>query len=302
MVPTSPYADLTRPPLSRTALGRALVVPGGLWTEVRVVAETGSTNADVMMAAQAGAPEGLVVIAERQVAGRGRLDRRWLAPAQAALTFSVLLRPTAGRVSWLPLLAGVAMADAVGRLAEVEVALKWPNDLLVRLPAGGWGKVAGLLAEAGTGAEPRTGAEARTAAGARAGAGTDVVVIGIGLNVTQRADELPPPLDATAFPPTSLALVGAALTDRSPLLKGCLRALAERYQAYQDADGDPVGSGLADAYRERCATIGQEVTVSLPGGTVLRGRASEVDGDGRLLVVGAHGTRALAAGDVHHVR
>jgi BirA family biotin operon repressor/biotin-[acetyl-CoA-carboxylase] ligase len=276
----SPYADLSRPPLSQAALHRALVVPGALWTEVRVVAETGSTNADVMAAAQGGAPEGLVVIAERQVAGRGRLDRRWLAPAQAALTLSVLLRPTAGRVSWLPLLAGVALADAVGRLAEVEVALKWPNDLLVRLPAGGWGKCGGILAEAGA----------------------DAVVLGLGLNVAQLADELPPPLDETAFPPTSLALAGAALSDRPPLVKALLRALEVRYRGYQDAGGDPVGSGLADAYREYCATIDQEVTVSLPNGTRWRGRACDVDVAGRLVVVDGDGTHVLSAGDVHHVR
>src|SRR5258705_8600837 len=148
----SPYADLSRPPLSPVALGRALVVPGGLWTELRVLAETGSTNADVMTAALAGAPEGLVIVAELQSAGRGRLDRRWHAPAQAALTLSVLLRPTVGRVSWLPLLAGVALAEAVGRLAEVETALKWPNDLLVRLPTGGWGKCGGIPAQAPPGA------------------------------------------------------------------------------------------------------------------------------------------------------
>jgi BirA family biotin operon repressor/biotin-[acetyl-CoA-carboxylase] ligase len=279
-VSRSPYADLSRPPLSPVALRRALVVPGGLWTDLRVVAETGSTNADVMAAAQAGAPEGLVIVAEQQSAGRGRLDRRWQAPAQAALTLSVLLRPAAGRVSWLPLLAGVALADAVGRLAEVEAALKWPNDLLVRLPGGGWGKCAGILAEAGA----------------------DAVVLGIGLNVLQRADELPPPLDPSAFPPTSLALAGATLSDRPPLLKALLRALADRYRVYQAAGGDPVESGLVEAYRERCATIGQPVTVSLPGGGQRRGQACDIDADGRLVIADGVGTHALAAGDVHHVR
>jgi BirA family biotin operon repressor/biotin-[acetyl-CoA-carboxylase] ligase len=276
----SPYADLSRPPLSAKALRRALVVPGGLWTDLRVVAETGSTNADVMAAALVGAPEGLVIVAERQSAGRGRLDRHWQAPAQAALTLSVLLRPPPGRVSWLPLLAGVALTDAVGPLAEVEAALKWPNDLLVRLPDGGWGKCAGILAEAGA----------------------DAVVLGIGLNVLQRADELPPPVDPSAFPPTSLALAGAALSDRPPLLKALLRALADRYRAYLAAGGDPVGSGLAEAYRERCATIGQPVTVSLPGGGQLRGQACDIDADGRLVVADGDGTHVLAAGDVHHVR
>jgi BirA family transcriptional regulator, biotin operon repressor / biotin---[acetyl-CoA-carboxylase] ligase len=278
-----PYADLSRPPLSEPALRRALVVPDGLWTDVRVARETGSTNADVMAAARTGAAEGLVIVAERQVAGRGRLDRRWHAPPQAALTLSVLLRPPPGRLSWLPLLAGVALVDMVRRLAEVDAALKWPNDLLVRAPDeedAPWGKCAGILAEAGDGA----------------------VVVGIGLNVLQRADELPPPPDPAAMPPTSLALVGAALSDRAPLLKGLLRTLADHYRAFTEAGGDPVASGLVEAYRDRCATIGQEVTVTLPTGGELRGHAYDVDADGRLVVVTGEGTHALAAGDVRHVR
>jgi BirA family biotin operon repressor/biotin-[acetyl-CoA-carboxylase] ligase len=281
-----PSTDLTRPPLSEAELARALVTTGSLWTDVRVLPETGSTNADVMAAALAGAPEGLVIVAERQSSGRGRLDRRWTAPAHAALTFSVLLRPAGLRVSWLPLLAGVAVAGAVARVAGVDAALKWPNDLLVRAPgtdpagSAGFGKCAGILAEAGP----------------------DGVVLGIGLNVSQRADELPEPADPAAFRPTSLALAGAAQLDRSPVLVAVLGALADAYQDYRAAGGDPVASGLADAYRARCATLGQEVSVSLPGGVSVRGRACDVDTDGRLVLATPEGTHALAAGDVHHVR
>src|SRR5947207_10649635 len=175
----SPYSDLDRPPLSAPALRRALVVPGGLWTDIRVEPETGSTNADVLAAAKQGAPEGLVVVAERQTAGRGRFDRRWESPPRAGLTLSVLLRPV--RISgWLPLLAGVALVETVRRLGEVDAVLKWPNDLLVDER-----KCAGILAES---------------------AG-DAVAVGIGLNVTLREPELPVP-DAT-----SLQLAGSACTD-----------------------------------------------------------------------------------------
>src|SRR3954471_24155194 len=110
---TSPYTDLDRPPLSESALRRALVVPGGLWTDLTVVAETGSTNADLAAAARAGAPEGTVRVAERQTAGRGRLDRVWQSPARGGIAASVLLRPhvPAARLGWLSLLAGVAVVE-----------------------------------------------------------------------------------------------------------------------------------------------------------------------------------------------
>src|SRR4029453_7513914 len=142
----SPYTDLDRPPLGERSLQRALIVPGGFWQRLEIRAETGSTNADVAAAGLAGAAEGLVVVAERQVAGRGRRDRQWVSPPRAGLTLSVLLRPgpaVAPRTwGWLPLLAGLALRDAVRERAGVEAALKWPNDLLI-----GDAKCAGILAE-----------------------------------------------------------------------------------------------------------------------------------------------------------
>src|SRR5438552_1472765 len=105
----SPYSDLDRPPLDERSLRRALVVPEGLWSELSVVAETGSTNADVASAARAGVAEGLVLVAERQTAGRGRLGRLWESPARAGIAASVLLRPEGiepARFGWLPPLAG----------------------------------------------------------------------------------------------------------------------------------------------------------------------------------------------------
>jgi len=265
-VRASPYSDLDRPPLSAHALRRALVVPGGLWTDLRVTAETGSTNADVAAAARSGAAEGLVVVAERQTAGRGRFDRRWESPPRAGLTLSVLLRPV--RLSgWLPLLAGVALAETVQRLGELDAALKWPNDLLV-----GGRKCAGILAES-------VG---------------DAVVVGIGLNVTLREAELPVP------EATSLQLAGSACTDRDPLLRALLRALADRYRRWSATGGDPEASGLRPAYRDLCATLGRDVRVVLPDGRELTGTASDIDSAGQLLLAGV--PTPIAAGDVFHIR
>jgi BirA family transcriptional regulator, biotin operon repressor / biotin---[acetyl-CoA-carboxylase] ligase len=277
----SPYTDLSRPPLREGVLSRGLVVPDGLWTQVRVVAETGSTNADLAEAARTGAGEGLVLIAERQRAGRGRLDRSWQAPERSAITMSVLLRPPVptARLGWLPLLAGVALVDAIDRVGGVEAHLKWPNDLLLGLGAGGFGKAAGILAEAVDGA----------------------VVLGLGLNVSQRADELPPPSDPRAYPPTSLALAGGP-TDRVPLVRATLRSVEHWYARWRDAGGDPDASGLRAAYRSHCVTIGLDVAVSLPGGGELVGNATDVDADGRLVVMAGDGVHTLAAGDVRHIR
>jgi BirA family biotin operon repressor/biotin-[acetyl-CoA-carboxylase] ligase len=264
----SPYTDLDRPPLHEAALRRALVQPGGLWTDLRVVASTASTNADVAAAARGGAAEGLVVTAEWQSAGRGRLDRQWTAPPRAGIAVSALLRPTSvppTRRGWLPLLTGVALAEAVRRVSEVDAVLKWPNDLLVD-----GRKCAGVLVEAHNGA----------------------VVIGLGLNTTLRADELP--TDQAG----SLSLAGAASTDRDPLLRAILRSLAVWYGRWRDRDGDADASGVRAAYLYHCATIGRDVRLELPSGARVSGRAETVDKDGCLVVGGT----AYCAGDVVHVR
>jgi BirA family biotin operon repressor/biotin-[acetyl-CoA-carboxylase] ligase len=279
-MPPSPYSDLERPPLAPRALQRALLVPGGLWRRLDLKAETGSTNADVADAARAGEPEGLIVVAEQQVAGRGRHDRRWVSPPRAGLTLSVLLRPGYGehavpqrRWGWLPLLAGVALQEAVQRIAEVDAALKWPNDLLV-----GDAKCAGILAEV-------VG---------------DAVVLGIGLNVTTRADELPP---MTGLPATSLGLAGAVSTDRDPLLRALLRGVAGWYSGWRETGGDAELCGLLAAYRRTCATIGRDVRVQLPTGAELTGEATTVDADGQLVIRSADGgANSVSAGDVVHVR
>jgi BirA family biotin operon repressor/biotin-[acetyl-CoA-carboxylase] ligase len=213
-----------------------------------------------------------VLVTEHQTAGKGRLDRTWETPDRAALTFSVLLRPRLDPADWpwLPLLTGVAVVEA---LAEhgVTAALKWPNDVL--LPGDGDRKVAGLLAE-----------RVDTPDGPAA-------VLGVGLNVTTTAEELPV---ATA---TSLAVAGHDV-DRTGLLVSLLDRLRERYAGLA-AGGR---ARLARDYAAVCTTIGRPVAVQQPGGGTLRGRAVGLDDHGGLVVEGGEGRTVVSAGDVVHVR
>jgi BirA family biotin operon repressor/biotin-[acetyl-CoA-carboxylase] ligase len=270
---------LRRPPLDAAALNTRLVRPGGLWREIRVTGETGSTNADLLAEARAGADQGLVLVAETQTAGRGRLGRSWSSPPRAALTASVLLRPAAvppPARAWMPLLTGIAVAAALRAEAGVTAGLKWPNDVLVADR-----KIAGILAEAHD----------------------DAIVAGVGLNVTLTRAELPVP---TA---TSLLLENAACLDRERLLAAVLTELASRYTAWSaGADAAEPGRAalrseyLRSEYLRWCVTVGREVRVELPGGTLLTGTATDVDATGRLAVRTSSGTELVGAGDVVHVR
>ncbi|MFC4784177.1 biotin--[acetyl-CoA-carboxylase] ligase [Nocardioides sp. MAHUQ-72] len=256
------------PPRPSLDADRLAAGPPGLVVEV--VDAAPSTNAVVAARARAGAGEGLVVVAEHQTSGRGRLDRTWETPARAALTFSVLLCPEVEPTEWpwLPLMTGYAVARA---LREVGVAaeVKWPNDVLV-----GERKVAGILVE-----------RVETAAGPAA-------VVGVGINVSTTREELP--IEAA----TSLALEAGATPDRTEVLLLVLGALREEYDAWR-AGGSAT---LHAAYLRACATVGREVRVGLPGGGSLTGRATRVDAGGRLVVDGPEGEVAVGAGDVVHVR
>ncbi|MFF4788338.1 biotin--[acetyl-CoA-carboxylase] ligase [Streptomyces sp. NPDC001276] len=275
----SRWSDLDRPPLNAGALRRGLVRADGLWSEVDVVQSTGSTNTDLVARAAAGkAAEGAVLVAEEQTSARGRLDRRWTAPPRSGLFFSVLLRPSevpVARWGWLPLLTGVAVATGLSRAAGVDTALKWPNDLLVTV-GGEERKAGGILAER---------------------AGEDAVVIGVGVNVTLRQEELPVPRAG------SLALAGAVSTDRDPLLRAVLRSLEDWYGRWRAAGGDPAASGLQETYAAGCATLGRVVRAELPGDRSLVGEAVAVDGDGRLVIATEEGVQEpVGAGDIVHLR
>lgn len=271
---------------------------GTRFADVRWVAETGSTNADVLALAREGAPEGTVVVADHQRAGRGRRARRWVAPPGGSLLVSVLLRPRADVASLAPMAAAVALAEAAQGVGGVEARLKWPNDLVVATPSGER-KLAGLLAEADwpvAGAVPAGGR--RPAAEERV-----VVVVGAGLNVAwpgRGGDAgLPADLAEVAGTATALSWLGAEV-DRADVLVAYLRALEPRYGRL--SGGVEAGTEVVDAWRARSATLGRRVRVDL-GGAEVEGIAVDLTPQGHLVVdTGAHGRRTLAVGDVVHLR
>lgn len=258
---------MSRAPLEVAALQAGLEPP---WTQLTVVDETESTNVDLLGAAES-TPEGAVLVAEHQTAGRGRLDRAWTSPPRSGLTFSVLVRPGTPLATWgwLPLLTGVAVCDAVGAVG-LDPMLKWPNDLLL-------------------------GAAQRKAAGILVQVAGDAAVIGIGLNVSTTADELPVPTAA------SLRTEGGEV-DRSALLATILVQLGLQYLGWREAGGNAEACGLAADYQERCATLGQNVTVTTADGTALRGFATGIDAEGRLRVTVDGREHLVASGDVEHIR
>lgn len=221
---------------------------------------------DVASIAISGEPEGYVLVADQQTRGKGRLGRSWESPPGSSLSVSVLLRPVdvpAGQWPWLPLLVGVAAVEAVREAAARDAHLKWPNDVLLDDA-----KLAGILVE-------RIDSPDGPAA-----------VAGIGMNIT------------------STPAVGAASLDgtgatRDDVLEALLGRIADWYRRWR---ADPDGCGLAPTYREMCSTLGNEVRAELPNGSMIVGRAADVDASGGLIIAGDSGREVVSAGDVVHVR
>ncbi|UWF78166.1 biotin--[acetyl-CoA-carboxylase] ligase [Microbacterium neungamense] len=242
-------------------------------SRLEVLPESSSTNAALrtLAADREAWPHLSVLVTDNQTHGRGRLDRTWTTPPGTALAISVLLRvlpASADARGWLPLLAGLAMTEAVAaQLPGAAVGLKWPNDVLV-----GERKICGILAEATP----------------------DAVIIGSGVNTAMDAGQLPV---GTA---TSFAVEGVD-ADPDRLLADYLRGLDGLLSALIAAD-DAEASGLRAMVSARCLTLGREVVVHLPGGAELRGTATRLEADGRLVVTGDGQERAIAAGDIVHLR
>jgi BirA family biotin operon repressor/biotin-[acetyl-CoA-carboxylase] ligase len=255
------------------------------------LAHVGSTNDEARRLARAGAPEGTLVVADHQTAGRGRLDRRWEAPPGTSLLLSLLFRPPLApqQVQQLTMVCGLAAVDAIEAQTGLQAGLKWPNDVLV-----GESKVGGILTEV-----------------ILAGQQVDYAVVGIGLNVNLDPGRLPDDLLAAA---TSLARQLGRPVPRLPLLWALLRAVESRYLALKG------GRSPQAEWAARLVTLGRPVTVTaaarpapLAAGLapaplatgphdrppVVEGVAEGVDANGALLVRLADGRlETVMAGDV----
>jgi len=255
-----------------------LPLSSALASRLEFLPECGSTNTELVTRAADAWPHFSVVATANQTAGRGRLDRVWVAPPGQTLAVSVLLRPkfSLQAYGWLPLIAGLAMARAVEtslpELVEGRVALKWPNDVQVDGL-----KVSGLLAELLPAA--------------------DGVVIGAGVNLAIPADSLP--TDTS----TSLNLHGAE-PGLDELLGAYLSELKQLYARFAEHGGDAEASGIRLLVQERCSTVGKQVRVELPGGQTRFGTATGIDSEGRLVYRDRAdaSVQSVAAGDVTHLR
>lgn len=251
-----------------------------LGRELAYHVQVGSTNDLVRAAAQAGAPEGLVVLAEEQVSGRGRQGRGWSAPPGSSLLLSLLLRPVwlVPEASFaLTMLVGVALCEAVEALVPLRAALKWPNDLMLPARDGaGLRKAAGVLSEVSLEQEQITW-----------------VAVGMGLNVNWHPTGIVDGRDL-GLVATSVSAAAGAPVERRALLEALLQRLDARYSALRLGRREE----LLATWRDRLETIGRRVQVRLAH-TTLEGLAEGVDPSGALLLRDADGRlHSVTAGDV----
>ena len=266
-------------PIDQAVLARELVRTDSLWRKVEVVAETGSTNADLAARARSGEDTGAVLITDYQSSGRGRQGRTWTAPPGTSIAMSVLVQPAEiepSRWTWLPLLTGLAVSDGLRQGWDLPAVLKWPNDVLVNEH-----KLCGILAER---VETPTG---------------PACVIGMGINVSLTAEQLPVPTATSVA--LALAELGAGdlVLSRTTLITHVLVSLERILQHWTSVGNDKV---VALPYAERCVTLGRRVRVLLSGGTEVEGVAEAVDTAGRLVVRTDSGVQVFGAGDVVHLR
>jgi BirA family biotin operon repressor/biotin-[acetyl-CoA-carboxylase] ligase len=246
----------------------------------------GSTNDRVKELARQGAPGWTIVLADRQTGGRGREGRAWVSPA-GGLYLSVLLRPRFEQVSLVPLAAGVAVAETAAEHG-LDVALKWPNDVLVRAPRPGalgdpqgevaGRKLAGILAEAASGPM-----------------GTEWVVLGIGMNLTAEADALPAEVAERA------ASLAEGSSGPRPDVVSVTAAIVDRLRLWYDALGSSPGS-VVQAWRARALAWWGEPVAVRTADTIVRGRLVDVDERGALLLDVDGETRRLLSGEVSRLR
>lgn len=273
------FVEESRSPLRVDELRSTILAPAGPVQRLHVTERSASTNAELVADAHAEPadwPDRSLLITEHQYQGKGRLGRIWTTPPRSSLTLSLLLRPdpaTESSWGWYSLLVGLAVTTVL-RTQSVAAGLKWPNDVLIAEH-----KVAGILGEI-VHAPPHPPA----------------LVIGVGLNVNLTSDELPVPSA------TSLAIAGAANLDRTLLSVALVTEICRLDQRLRAHHGDADAAGLAAEVREQCLTLNRPIRVELPGRAPLTGLAETIDATGALVLTTATGSRAISAGDVHHVR
>ena len=246
-------------------------VPLLVGRDIRVFEQTTSTNDVIEKLARDGVKEGVVVFAESQTKGRGRLGRKWISPAHKGLWFSILLRPDLRpqETTQLTVASATALRRAIQSETGLKPEIKWPNDILI-----GGKKVAGILTELSAELDK-----------------VRYVILGIGIDVNLDAGEFPAELKKTA---TSLKIETGETISRAELATAILREL--------DLDYSRICSGkfaaVADEWEKNCATIGRNVTVQI-GERKIRGRAESLDDDGALLLRTEHGhLERITGGDV----
>jgi BirA family biotin operon repressor/biotin-[acetyl-CoA-carboxylase] ligase len=248
-------------------LGRTRVIG----REIQVFEETTSTNDVMARLARGGVKEGVVIFAESQSKGRGRLGRRWISPARKGLWFSVLLRPDIAPqgATQLTIAAATALARAITLQTGIVPEIKWPNDLLIRGK-----KIAGILTEMSAELDH-----------------LKEVILGIGIDVNLEGNDLPAALRKTA---TSIRIESGQMVDRAGLAVAILRELDRDYERIKRGEFDVI----AEQWQECCSTIGSQVSIRV-GDRVVRGRAESLDADGALLLRGQHGhLERIIGGDV----
>jgi BirA family biotin operon repressor/biotin-[acetyl-CoA-carboxylase] ligase len=243
---------------------------GLIGNDVRFVASTASTMDDVSVLAVDGAPEGVVMVAEEQIAGRGRHDRKWVSARGDDLLISVLFRPRPAIAGEINMALGLSLAELVETKCHVKALIKWPNDVRVD-----GAKIAGVLLESSQGPDGLT------------------VIAGMGLNVNSRMEAQNPGGTAAV----SMRDITGALLDRRELLDSLLDRIDHLYAAVRD------GNTLLPVWRDRVETIGEQVEVTFTSATarypVISGVAEDVDESGRLLVRDNGGRLwPVAAGEV----
>lgn len=255
--------------LTTRSLGRPL----------HLFAELASTNTTAFMLADSGAPHGTVVLAEAQTAGKGRLGRQWISPPHLNIYCSLILKDPklARHVSWIPLVTGLALVEAVRRACGIGISLKWPNDLLYSEK-----KIGGILCESAS-QDSRIG----------------TCVVGFGLNVNCRETDFPEELRPFA---TSCHLATRKFYDRNGLIADIFNQLENWYDCLISEQFEYVRR----SYGASCATLGREVEIACLTGQTVCGTATNIGQDGALLVStmqeGKNHTLEIRSGDVKHLR